>query len=331
MKKSKALIAVLLYIFTLSACGEVAPISADTTTTASITEATASEVTIIETTTTVSVTQETTTTKTPETEPTTTTATTIDISGLPPAERLEAIAQNVSQNRLSYGLMDADSGEIVFEYNENEEFEAGSTTKGTYIWYVYKDNISETGMDDDPYYGLEHTTRYHERVYHISDNSVTYDAFKSGQLQFTMEELLYNTVYYDDDEAYLILKKTFRVNDYKKRLSEFGSTTELSESDMFGAATASNRLKEYKAIYDYYKSGSNNAKTFDTNLTNTNTNLFYEATGVVSRYMTELDDGYCHEAGYFTANSVKTYVYVVFSDLPQDDVKEILKAFYESI
>jgi hypothetical protein len=333
MKTFKALIAVLLYIFTLSACGDVAPISADTTTTASITEATTSEVTIIETTTTVSVTQETTTTKTleteatttvPETEATTASVTTADNSSdtRSTQQKLDDIIAANPDVEIGYALVEADYNRDY--YNALFSFKPDSKIPYTDIedFDIIIDSLRFGIVDRQEVFMDEHHIGPEDTVNLDSEMCRLYR--EEGKWDFRFKEVV-NYLLQGDTEAKALLKELYS---YTKGDNE----TIESFYKMWGRVSA-----DIDAWHEMeYK--KENAPYLIELLSNTDRNaFFYEGTGVVVAHWgnTNTDTGTVLDSGLITIND-KDYVFVILTrsewgHLRTDLVSDISRILYESI
>ena len=164
--------------------------------------------------------------------------------------RLEQIIKQYPKD-ISFYVSSLDN-QISFGYNPDQKYSAASSIKAPYTLFCYK-QIQEGKAT------LEEKITYNKKYYSSGSGIIKNNPKKS----YTIEELLYNVIYYSDNIAYAMLDERFGVEEYKEMLDEIGceylKVTKYSE---WGFASPKEMALIWNEIY-YYKDTELGAKFFN--------------------------------------------------------------------
>lgn len=165
--------------------------------------------------------------------------------------RLDKVISAYPKNISFYGI--SLDGKISFGYNPDTCYSCASSIKAPYALYCYKQIETESVNYND-------IVIYNKNDY-LSGTGVIKNSKKT---QYTIEELLYNTIYYSDNIAYGMLYKYFGVDGYNKMLEELGcSYLQLTPYSKWGFASPREMALVWQEIYNY-KDTETGSKFFET-------------------------------------------------------------------
>lgn len=159
--------------------------------------------------------------------------------------------------------------EAVICYNENKYYPAASTVKAPFVLSCLQqiDNESHT-LDDD--------VQYKEENKWSGDGVIQYREYGT---MFTIEELIEYTIKFSDDTGYMMLLEFFREKNYNDFLVKLGNRVTIGGSVRWGNTSAMDSLRNWKEIYRYIETSSENANFFSGLLEKTNKSYIRNALG----------------------------------------------------
>lgn len=171
----------------------------------------------------------------------------------PNVEYLNKLEQIIKQypKDISFYVSSLDN-KISFGYNPDQKYSAASSIKAPYALFCYK-QIEEGKAT------LNEQIPYNKKYYSSGSGIIKNNPKKS----YTIEELLYNVIYYSDNVAYAMLYERFGVEDYNKMLDEIGCEyLKLTKYSEWGFASPKEMALIWNEIY-YYKDTELGSKFFD--------------------------------------------------------------------
>ena len=127
-------------------------------------------------------------------------------------------------------------------YNVDSAYETASSIKAPYPFYVYKE-IANGNIDRN------HLITYKEKHENKGTGSVKNNDFGT---QFTVEELVYHSLYESDNVAHIMLHDEFGVKGYNKMLKSLGTKQlYLSSSNPWGFTSPRSAAIVWQDIYNF--------------------------------------------------------------------------------
>ena len=127
-------------------------------------------------------------------------------------------------------------------YNVDGTFETASSIKAPYALYIYKE-IAKGNIDRN------HLVEYKEKHENKGTGSVKNSEFGT---KFTVEELVYHSLYESDNVAHIMLHDEFGVKGYNNMLKEIGTKQlYLSSSNPWGFTSPRSAALLWQDIYNF--------------------------------------------------------------------------------
>ena len=144
-------------------------------------------------------------------------------------------------------------GKISFGYNPDIKYSCASSIKAPFSLYCYKQIENGNNTFDE-------IVLYNSNYYSTGTGIIK----SSNKKQFTIEELLFNTIYHSDNIAYGMLYDYFGTEGYNKMMDELGcSYLKLGTNSQWGFASPREMVLVWQEIYRY-KDTEIGKKFFDT-------------------------------------------------------------------
>lgn len=165
--------------------------------------------------------------------------------------KIEYLVQAYPKDVSFYGV--SLDGKISFGYNPDTKYSCASSIKAPYSLYCYK-QIEEGNAT------FNETIAYKSDYYSTGTGVIK----SNNQTQYTLEELLYNTIHYSDNIAYGMVYERFGIEGYNKMLEELGCTyLQLTPYSEWGFSSPREMALIWQEIYRY-KDTETGKKFFDT-------------------------------------------------------------------
>lgn len=168
----------------------------------------------------------------------------------------------------SFVLYDVNSDAMIC-YNEKEYYPVASTVKAPFVMTCLQ-QIEEGA------YSFDDKIKYTEEYMWSGDGIIQQGALGD---EYTLKEIIEYTIKVSDDVGYMMLLGCFGTDRYNQFLEGLGNLVTIGGSVKWGNTSAIDSLRNWKQIYRYIDSGSENALFFADLLKQTNKSCIRNALG----------------------------------------------------